>query len=162
MRVELRAQRERPFGKEPRRRLRNPEMFQNSHAELRQVATTERARRHEPMGLSSRSELPRQHGPIFDLRNSGDRLQIVNAPRRTVRRNKVRRADEDRQGLSEAARHQPGVRKIARMDKQIEAIFDKHSGALAGTELDGDLRIGMNERCKLGHHVETCERRRNA
>ena len=56
---------------------------------------------------------------------------------------------------------QAGIRKITRMDSQIEAIFDDRCRAFGPSHLNRHVGICGKERGKLRNHMEPGKRRRN-
>src|SRR6202046_2868218 len=111
-------------GKEPRRRLGNPQMFQHTHSHLFDIARSKSSFGNNTLRLWSGAETPRLHRPSLNKNNCSKAINILGGFWCAIPRKVLRSGDKNDHRLSEPSRNQTGVRKIARVNCQIKTVFD--------------------------------------
>jgi hypothetical protein len=99
-------------GEEPCRRLGNPQMFQNTHAHLFNIAGSKYSCGDNALRIWSRAKDPRLYGAALDKNDRSKAVEIVRRFRCTVTGEVLRSGDENGGRLREFSRNQSGVWKI--------------------------------------------------
>jgi hypothetical protein len=120
-------------GEQPGWGLGYPEMFQDTHPHLFYIAGSEDAGGDDTLG----TKYPRLHRPSLDKHHGPVTIEIVWRLRRAVPCEVLGCRHENNHRLSEFSSDQIRVRKIAGVDRQIEAVFDYCGRAFRRGHLDG-------------------------
>ena len=94
---------------QPRRRLRNPKMFQNTHSHLFNIAGTEDACGDNTLRVLSGTKAPRLDGAPLDKNDGSKAVETVRRCRCTMASEVLRGGDENGRRLRESSRDQSGV-----------------------------------------------------
>jgi hypothetical protein len=99
-------------GKEPCWRLGNPQMFEDTHAHLFNIAGSKNSCWDNTLSVSALPKAPRLYGAPLDKNDSSKAIEIFRRFRRAVSCEVLRSGDENDHRLRESSGNQGGVRKF--------------------------------------------------